>query len=452
LGRYFGTSGIRGKVGEFLTPELALRAGRALGEYLGGGEVAVGRDARVHGQAIASAVIAGLLSQGCRVVDVGVVCTPTLGCYVVEEGLDAGVMVTASHNPPEYNGIKFWNEDGMAFTPDQEREIEELMDGELSYPGWREFREAEGDGSAPRVHVERILEEVGADGEGLRVVVDCANGPSARVTPVVLREMGCEVITLNAHLDGHFPGRHPEPRPEHLGDLMRAVRSVGADLGIAHDGDADRVVFVTEEGEFAGYDEVLALVCRRILEEKGAGKVAVNVDASMVVDEVVRELGGEVVRTRVGDVYVAEAIKREGCVFGGEPNGTWIHPDVHLCPDGPLSAAWMVSLLVEEGRPLSELLEEVPRYPTLRESVECPEELKPKVMECVERRVREEYDRIDTVDGVRVELKDGWALVRPSGTEPLVRVTVEAESRERAEELRDEFVRLVRECLREVRG
>ncbi len=452
MGKYFGTSGIRGKVGEFLTPELALRAGRALGEYLGGGRVAVGRDTRVHGDAIASAVIAGLLSQGCEVVDVGVVCTPTLGCYVSEEGLDAGVMVTASHNPPEYNGIKFWNSDGMAFTPDQEREIEEIMDGEPEYPDWREFKGVTREEGAPEVHVERILREVEADGEGLRVVVDCANGPSSLVTPTVLREMGCEVITINAHLDGHFPGRHPEPRPEHLRELMRTVRSVDADLGIAHDGDADRVVFVTEEGEFAGYDEVLALVCRRILEEKGAGKVAVNVDASMVVDEVVRELGGEVVRTKVGDVYVAEAIKREGCVFGGEPNGTWIHPDAHMCPDGPLSAAWMVSLLAEEGRPLSELLEEVPKYPTLRENVECPDELKSKVMECVERRVRENYDEIDTVDGVRVELEDGWALIRPSGTEPVVRVTVEAESEERARELRDEFVSLVEECLRGVRG
>ncbi|AAM02106.1 phosphoglucosamine mutase [Methanopyrus kandleri] len=451
MGKYFGTSGIRGRVGEFLTPELALRAGRALGEYLGGGTVAVGRDTRVHCDALRAAVISGLTAQGCDVVDIGVVCTPTLGCYVATEGLDAGVMITASHNPPEYNGIKFWDSDGMAFSPEQEREIEQIMDGDLEYPNWDEYGEVVDDETALNVHVERILDEVSVDGDGLRIVVDCANGPSAFVTPVVLREMGCEVISLNAHPDGHFPGREPEPKPENLKDLMRTVRATDADLGIAHDGDADRVVFVTEEGKFAGYDEVLALVCRRILEEKGPGKVAVNVDASMVIDEVVREMGGEVVRTKVGDVHVAAAIREEGCVFGGEPNGTWIHPDVHMCPDGPLSAAWMVSLLIEEGRPLSELLAEIPSYPVVRETVECPDELKPEVMRLVETRLREAYDDIDTVDGVRVELDDGWVLVRPSGTEPLIRITVEAESEERARELRDEFVDIVRRCVEEVR-
>ncbi len=446
MGKYFGTSGIRGVVGEFLTPDLTVRAGLALGAYLGGGTVAVGRDTRVHGEALASLLSGALASQGCDVIDVGVVCTPTLGCYVAEEGLDAGAMITASHNPPEYNGIKFWNPDGMAFTPDQEKDIEELMDNPPEGPGWDGFGSLGEDPSAARVHVERILDVVDADADGLKVVVDCANGPSALVTPEVLREMGCEVVTLNSQLDGRFPGRNPEPKPENITDLMRTVKAVGADLGIAHDGDADRVVFVTEEGEFAGYDETLALVAARVVEEAGGGKVATNVDASMAVDRVVEEVGGEVVRTKVGDVYVAEAVKREGCVFGGEPNGTWIHPDVHLCPDGPLSAARMVALVAEEG-PLSELVESVPSFPILRENVECPDDMKDEVMRCVTRRVEESGYDYDTVDGVRVEFDDGWVLVRPSGTEPLIRITVEAESEDRAEELMREFLGVVEECM-----
>ncbi|NPB02344.1 MAG: phosphoglucosamine mutase [Methanopyri archaeon] len=446
MGKYFGTSGIRGVVGEFLTPDLTVRAGLALGAYLGGGTVAVGRDTRVHGEALASLLSGALASQGCDVIDVGVVCTPTLGCYVAEEGLDAGAMITASHNPPEYNGIKFWNPDGMAFTPDQEKDIEELMDNPPEGPGWDGFGSLGEDPSAVRVHVERILDVVDADADGLKVVVDCANGPSALVTPEVLREMGCEVVTLNSQLDGRFPGRNPEPKPENITDLMRTVKAVGADLGIAHDGDADRVVFVTEEGEFAGYDETLALVAARVVEEAGGGKVATNVDASMAVDRVVEEVGGEVVRTKVGDVYVAEAVKREGCVFGGEPNGTWIHPDVHLCPDGPLSAARMVALVAEEG-PLSELVESVPSFPILRENVECPDDMKDEVMRCVTRRVEESGYDYDTVDGVRVEFDDGWVLVRPSGTEPLIRITVEAESEDRAEELMREFLGVVEECM-----
>ncbi len=446
MGKYFGTSGIRGVVGEFLTPDLTVRAGLALGAYLGGGTVAVGRDTRVHGEALASLLSGALVSQGCDVIDVGVVCTPTLGCYVAEEGLDAGAMITASHNPPEYNGIKFWNPDGMAFTPEQEEDIEELMDDPPEGPGWDGFGSLQEDPAAVRVHVERILNVVDADAESLKVVIDCANGPSALVTPEVLREMGCDVVTLNSQLDGRFPGRNPEPKPENITDLMRTVKAVGADLGIAHDGDADRVVFVTEEGEFAGYDETLALVAARVVEEVGGGKVATNVDASMAVDRVVEEAGGEVVRTKVGDVYVAEAVKREGCVFGGEPNGTWIHPDVHMCPDGPLSAARMVALVAEEG-PLSDLVESVPSFPILRENVECPDDMKEEVMRCVTRRVEEAGYDYDTVDGVRVEFDDGWVLVRPSGTEPLIRVTVEAESEDRAEELLREFLGVVRECM-----
>src|SRR3989454_1882882 len=290
----FGSSGIRGLGNVDVTPDLALHVGMILGEAYGG--TIVGHDPRVTGPMLVEALTAGLLSSGAPAVEAGLVSTPTLARGARE--FACGAVVTASHNPAPYNGIKLWNPDGMAFDEDQQREIEETLDrGNFPMPSWDHVGSVMSRPDLVEQHVESILNEVGT--AKLRVVVDCACGATATITPFLLRQMGCDVIAINAQADGHFPGRDPEPLEENLAVLSSTVRAVHADLGIAHDGDGDRMVAVDREGRFVGGDTLLALFAR---EEVRRGLV-VPVDASMVLDDLLPK--ATIWRTRVGDVYAA---------------------------------------------------------------------------------------------------------------------------------------------------
>jgi len=255
------------------------------------------------------AFIAGLLSAGSEVMDIGVVSTPTLAHAA--RNYKCGAIVTASHNPPEYNGIKLWNPDGLAFDEEQQEVMENLLSSSAKRhrPDWRHVGRRTWSDNAIREHIDFIVRSVGE--AHIKVVVDCANGPTSTVTPYVLREMGCNVVALNSHIDGSFPSRNPEPTEENLEQLKRTVTSIGADLGIAHDGDGDRMVAVDEKGNYAGGDKLLPLFAK-VHGKKG---IAVPVDASMVLDDVLP--GVKVWRTRVGDVYVAQAVKKHGADFGG---------------------------------------------------------------------------------------------------------------------------------------
>jgi phosphoglucosamine mutase len=274
----------------------------------------------------------------------------------------------------------------------------------------------------------------------LKVIVDCANGPAFNVTPLVLQRMGCKVITINSNPDGHFPGRMPEPTEENLTDLKNAVVSMKADLGIAHDGDADRMVAIDDRGQFLGGDQLLALFAKRFAKEK----VVVTVDASMSIDDYI---DARVMRTRVGDVFVSEEVKKVGASFGGEPSGTWIFPDQTYCPDGVLAAARLVEIASEEK--LSTLREGVPVYPTLRSSVGFKADRKAEVLKRLEEEMRAiESKELLTMDGFRHQFEDGWALVRPSGTEPKIRLLAEARDEGRAGEIMKLMSDAVKRCLR----
>jgi phosphoglucosamine mutase len=277
-------------------------------------------------------------------------------------------------------------------------------------------------------YVRAVLETVEIK-KPLKVVIDSGCGAASHLSPLIFRKAGCRVITLNSQPDGFFPGRDPEPVPENLSELMETVRSTGADLGIAHDGDADRMVAIDDQGRFASFDKLLALMAREI-----GGKIITTVDASLCVDECLGDRG-EVIRTRVGDVHVANTIAEEGARFGGEPSGTWLHPDFCMCPDGILSALRVAELVSARG-PLSELLEEVPSYPNIRDKVPCPDEKKDIIMERVAAELSGKFSEtsdINTIDGVRISLDDGsWVLVRPSGTEPYIRITLEGKTEEKA--------------------
>ncbi len=427
----FGSSGIRGLANRDINPGLALKVGLAVGSLHK--SVIIGRDPRTSGEMIEHGVISGLLSAGCNVTRAGMVPTPTLA--FASRNYDCGIMITASHNPPEYGGIKLWNRNGMAFDSRQQDEIESLIKNEQwNTAAWNDIgtvREAD----IIEDHAMMILGKVGTS--SLKVVVDCGCGAASVITPYVLRRMGCTVISLNSQPDGFFPARNPEPIEKNLEILKKTTLATGADLGIAHDGDADRMMAVDGHGGFLEGDRLLALFGIR----ESRKSIVVPVDTSLSVDDVLK--GRTIYRTRVGDVYVAEELKRHDADFGGEPSGSWIFPGISLCPDGILAAARLAEIVQNEGK-LDALTAEFPVYPMIRGSVPCSNEMKGKTMGRISG-ILEKLGKVIDIDGIRVDTDDGWVLVRPSGTEPKIRIT--AEARQGVEELYAKVEKLVKESL-----
>ena len=420
--RLFGSSGIRGIANVDVTADLAMAVGRVLGSAYG--STVVGRDPRLTGEMLASALMAGVLASGAEVTDAGMVSTPTLARGAKD--YECGAVITASHNPAPYNGIKLWNPDGVAFDEAQQEEVEAALERKaFAHSAWNKVGARHMRSDLADLHKQSILSAVGH--ATLKVVVDCGSGATSEITPAVLREMGCKVTALNAQPDGHFPGRDPEPTEENLELLRRTVRALEADLGIAHDGDGDRMVAVDEKGVFVGGDKLLAVFAKR--EVKRAA--VVPVDTSMAIDEMLPD--AKVYRTRVGDVYVAQEVRKRKAEFGGEPSGTWIFPRVTLCPDGVYAAAHLVSIVKET--PLSELVAQVPQHPILRGAVPFPASERAAVVAKIDGAIRGIDGKLETVDGWRVGFEDGWFLVRLSGTEPKVRITAEGRSAARAKEL-----------------
>ena len=437
--KLFGTSGIRGKIGSEVTCELALNVGKSLAYYLGNeGTVVVGYDTRTTNKMLDEAITAGLLESGVNVVKIGMVPTPLVGYATEKLDADAGVMLTASHNPSPYNGIKLWNKNGMAYTSEQEAKIEEIY-SDKSYisVSWDKIGQLSVNEEIKGKYVDDLVNLVDIK-EGLKVVIDCASGAGSEISPLVFRKAGCEVTTLNSQPDGFFPGRNPEPNAENLQTLMKTVVAIGADLGIAHDGDADRMITVDENGNISPFDSLLALMSKQF-----DGDIVTTVDAGLCMDVSVK---GEVIRTPVGDVNVAEVIIEKDASFGGEPSGTWLHPDFCMCPDGILSGLRMAELVSQKGK-LSDLLDEIPSYPNIREKVTCSKEAKFKVMENMESLLTDAFDdivEINSLDGVRLTFADdSWVLVRPSGTEDYIRITLESRDSARAEAICETCLKII---------
>ncbi len=422
----FGTNGVRGIVGEDMTPALVMRIGMALAS-MRRGRIAVGRDTRTSGPALQSAVMAGILACGCDVVDVGVLPTPALQ-FLVGRHFDAGAMITASHNPPEYNGVKIIESDGTEMGDEETIRLEKLLfSGDFALQPWQHVGKQQ---SAPEMISEYTDAIIAAFpqgiGAGLTVVVDPGSGPAAQTTAEILTAMGCTVHTINAQMDGRFPGRLPEPSPEGLRTLSRLVVELGADFGVAHDGDADRAVFVDEQGNFVEENAEFALmqefVCR-----KREGIVVTPVSTSRVVEEIAAQTGCRIVYTPVGSIYVARTMLRleeegETVVFGGEGNGGLIFPHHQYCRDGGITAAAMVALLREAEAPLSALVAELPAWHMIREKIRTKDPAG-----CIARlRSAFSSEKLDETDGIRINRTETWALLRPSGTEPFMRLFVEA--------------------------
>jgi len=426
--KLFGSSGIRDIVNrEFL--ELTYEVGLAAGNLYR--SVIVGCDTRTSSDAVRYAFISGLLSAGAAASDAGVVTTPTLA--YASRKFEAGAMITASHNPPEYNGIKLVNPDGSAFHASQRAEIEGTLEAKsLNVAPWEAMKKCTAYPGAIDEHLERILADFTPKLK-LRVVVDCGSGTACSITPRLLSSLGCDVITLNCEFSGH-PPRGSEPTPENLEGLARMVKDTGADLGIAHDGDADRIAVIDDLGRFVPQDKLLALFAR----DMEAKKVVTTTDASMLIDE----MGFEVIRTKVGDAFVSEELSRGG-EFGGESSGCFIFPSISLCPDAIYAAA-IISKLASADK-ISTLVDQIPSYPVLRGGIAGDR----AVMSKLEERLRKDSASLDNTDGLKVNFADGWLLVRPSGTEPKIRITAEAKSEQRARELYELGTKSIKECLEE---
>ena len=453
--KLFGTSGIRGIANREVTSELALKVGLALATYIENGSFLVARDTRVSGEMIENALTAGILAGGANANKIGIAPTPALAFLTKKHSLNAGVMITASHNPPEYNGIKIFNSDSTGFNEKQQEEIEKIIEHEnFRLAEWNKIGKCVDVKYWIKDYIHQILGNLSFK-KSWFVVVDPGCGATSTVAPFIFRELGCKVRALNAQPDGFFPARSPLPDKESLKPLGSVVRELKADIGIAYDGDGDRVVFMDENGNFVSLDQSLALYAAYVIERNRGGTVVTHVEASMCVEDTVEKLSGKVLRTKVGDVSIANAMKNCGAVFGGEPCGAWIHPEHHFCPDGILSSVLFLKMLDEKDAKLSELISQVPSYPILREKVECPNNFKETVMRKVESKIAEVFpdfkDKI-TVDGVRLSLSDGWVLIRPSGTEPIIRITAEARDYTVANEIMQKTLVFVNRLVREAKS
>jgi phosphomannomutase/phosphoglucomutase len=393
-------------------------------------------------------LLAGLTSVGSHVLDLGMLPTPALQRFVKVNEVSGGVMVTASHNPPEFNGIKAIDVDGTEMHRSREEEIERIYFSRcFESRDWRGVGSVLPTAGAMEAYQKAVLEQIDVKEvrkAGLSVVLDCANGAGSTCSPAILMKLGVRATTLNCNPEGTFPGHLSEPTEENLGDLISLVKDSGADLGIAHDGDADRAIFVDDQGRYVYGDRSLAVVASVMVAENDGGTVVTPVSTSQCVEDAVRAAGGEVVYTRVGAPIVSRKMIEINAVFGGEENGGLIFPRHQHCRDAAMSMAKMLEILVIEG-PLSTLLRKVPSYQLDKRKVHCPEERKEEVLQAVCEALASR--RVDLTDGVKVYFEGGWTLIRPSGTEPIFRVYSEGKDEETAKRIADRCEKVVKDIL-----
>ncbi len=441
-GKLFGTTGVRKVYGTEFDLEMALNLGKALGTYLGDGIVLIARDARTTGEMVADALTAGIVSTGINVVRAGIIPTPTLAFLTREKGYSAGLMITASHNPPQYTGVKFWSGDSMGFKPEMEAEIEKIyITGKFKVAQWDVIGSVTRLEGGADIHIDSLLRQCDRDLIGskkFRVIVDPGNGAACVLTPYLMQKLGNKVVTINGQLDGHFPGRKSEPEEESLGNLIRMVKETKADLGIAHDGDSDRVVFVTETGEVVRGDRTIALFAVEALKKGKSKTIVTTVDSSKVLDETVARAGGNTERTPVGDIQVAIKIRELGAVHGGEACGVFVFPEYHFAPEPFLAACKVLELMATTGKSFGKLIGDIPIYPLMKAKIAVPNEKKTSVMSALTDELPKamgDVQNVLTVDGLGISLEQGWVLVRPSGTEPVIRITCEAPTQELVENI-----------------
>ena len=433
--KLFGSNGIRGVVNKELTPEMAVRVGSAIGTFFGKKNLLVGHDARTSGPIFAKAVTAGLTATGCSVFFAGMAPTPALQYAVKNHCMDGGVIITASHNPPEYNGIKvIWN-DGIEISHKKEAEIEDIyFNNRQVLAEWTKLGQDNELAMVNDEYIEAIKKHVNVSEiakEEYHVVTDTANSVGSLAAPRLLREIGCKVTTINGNIDGTFPGRLPEPRPDNLKELASVVKALRANLGVAFDGDADRSIFVDENGEIYWGDKTFALIEKHFLIENPNKKIVTPVSSSTLIKDIADAYRGKIVLTKVGSVTVSHTMKKTGAKLGGEENGGVFYGPHQAVRDGAMTTALILRIMAKTGKKLSELIAEQPQYFLEKGKVNCPGDKKEKVLKKLLERVK--GDNTSTIDGIKIWFDDkSVILVRPSGTEPVYRLYAEAKTQKKA--------------------
>ena len=447
----FGTSGIRRVFQNYsesdlkFTPQMALEVGLALGTYLKGGTVVIGKDIRTSALPIEYALISGLVSTGCIVKTLGVVTTPTLAMSSRYLNAKAAVMITASHNTPEYIGLKLWNPSGMGFSPEQEEELERIYnDKDFAQIEWDQIGKITQVNDMNDSHISGITNKIKFDGSKLHVIIDPGNGCGCDIVPKLLSKYGCNILTLNANPDGRFPGRLSEPSKENLTQISNFLRmSSQSDIGIALDGDADRVIFLDEDGAIVDPIRLLTLLAKFVIQESKENfstetmKLSTPINSSSLIEDVLNPLGCEVIRTEVGDIKVAIALKKFGGFLGGETSGTYIWPEFHYGPDSIVTIAKVLQMIVETGKDLRLLLLDIPNYPYYAEKFKLKKDI-PFTEEIYQKIIKEmkeafnilgmKINRINEMDGCRFDYEEGWILIRRSGTSPYLRISGESKT------------------------
>ncbi|MGC9104112.1 MAG: phosphoglucosamine mutase [Candidatus Methanodesulfokora sp.] len=443
----FTPLGIRGIFGESFTAMDALRIGNAFGSILGeGSEVVVGMDTRQSSPVILKAVIAGLNSAGVDVINLGVVPTPTIEWAVDYLDADGGVVVSASHNPPEWNALKLLGKRGIIIRPEETEEVRKLYEkGSFYNSSWSSVGKEEHADVIPEyiATIERLVDIESIREAKIRVVLDPNGGAGIFVTPYMMRDLGTELTTINS-VPGVF-SRELEPRPESLVTLSNVTRSLGASIGFAHDTDADRLTIVTEQGEVMPEDVSLALVVDAILRELKGGTVVVNIASSKMFDDIASRYGARIIKVPVGEVYVAHKMVEVKADVGGEGScGGVIYPKFHYGRDGPFAAAKILERMAKEGKKISQLISDLPRYYIIRFDIKTKvdwENTKKKL----EKIAKERGMMVNDMDGIRMDEESGWFLIRESKTEHKIRVVIEHKNKEEAENLRKEILRIISE-------
>jgi len=435
-------SGIRGRVGFGLTPEVVARYAAAFGAWaLAPGKsraVVLGRDSRVSGPLFHGVARAALESVGAEVIDVGLTTTPTLQLAVEHHHAAGGLCITASHNPIEWNALKCVGPAGLFLNADEGAAMRAFVAGGTPYATWDKLGTTRPDHEAIARHLDAVLKlpyiKVAAIRERrFRVAYDACRGAGGAIIPQLLERLGCEVHAINLETDGRFP-RPPEPVPENLGELERLVKETGAQIGLATDPDVDRLAVVSEEGRAIGEDYTLAFAARVVLRHR-KGHVVTNLSTSRVLDDTAAEFGQRVIRAPVGEVNVALRIRAERAVLGGEGNGGVILPELHLGRDAPLGVALLLQMLTEDRRTVSQITAASPRYAIIKDKLNRPAASLDTVYAALKAAFPDAES--DTQDGLRLAWPDRWVHIRPSGTEPVVRVIAEAPTHAAAQKLVD---------------
>ncbi len=430
----FGTNGVRGLFHE-LNPLLALKIAQGIGIYFKKGEIGVARDARLTGECLEHSIVSGLMSVGCKVINFGIISSPTAEFMIKKLKLDGLIIITASHNPPEWNAIKVVDGKGIAISRERGEEIEKAMN-KIQPVEWNKIGKEEKYSGAVAEHIEAIMKEIDVQKIKKRkpkIVLDPGNGAAGTIVFELFKKIGCEVIEINSKLDGNFPNRNSEPTKENVKGLIERVKKEKADAGIAWDGDGDRVIFVDENGEYILGDKVFGLSVNIQMRER-KGELITTVATSRMIEDIGKKFGVKTSYTKVGAPYLSEEMAKGKAVIGGEEVGGVIWPEFSLAKEGIFTAAKMVEELCEKK--LSEMVEELPKYYLKKIKIEVHNENEKRIaLEKVKKYAEKEKLEYISIDGVRINYLEGWVIIRASGTEPAIRIFAEGKSEKEAEEL-----------------